>query len=302
MRSIWFWSLLLIIVPATFADEIVLQESLDGPPVVTCESWIVIDSETGQTLASHNSQEVLRPASVTKIMTSYLVLELASESPEVLDEIVTFSQRADKTGGTTTGIEIGEQISVRELLFGLMLPSGNDASVALAEHFGNRLQLDATKDPYTGFIDVMNLKAKELGMNDTHYENPHGLDKVGHVTTAADLAILARAAMRIPEFRKVVRTTVYKTAVTQQDGAKRVIEWKNTNQLLTYGYLGVKTGWTTMANACLVSCSQRENRELIMIVLKSSCKESRFTDSRNLWRWIWTDIVPNHGFEIRSGF
>jgi len=291
----------LLIVAPVFGEDVVLLERFDGPPAVTCEAWTAIDAETGETLVSHQADEVLRPASTTKIMTSYLVFDLAADSPDVMEERVTFSRRADKTGGSSSTVREGEQVSVRELLYGLLLPSGNDASVALAEHFGDRLTPDGEGTAFDRFIAAMNRQAEELGMNDTHYVNPHGLDNVKHVTTAADMARLARAAMQIPDFRNVVRTAEYHTAVTQEDGEKRVIKWRNTNKLLPYGYLGVKTGWTTMAGACLVSCSQRDGRELILVVLKSSCRDSRFTDSRNLWRWIWTDVVSDQTAPTLSG-
>lgn len=291
----WAWYLLgATLFFATYpavSQDIFEQEQFDGPPAVTCEAWTVIDNETGQTIAGHNPNEVLRPASTTKMMTGLLVLELAEDSPEVLEETILFSPRADKTGGTTTGIAAGEKVKVDDLLYGLLLPSGNDASVALAEHFGDRMKIDSTSKGYDRFIAAMNQKAKQLGLDDTHYENPHGLDKDGHVTTAADLAVVAHTAMQISEFRKIVKTAQYQTTVDKPDGSQRVIQWQNTNQLLPFGYLGVKTGYTYQAKSCLVSCSQHNGRELIMVVLKSSSKDARFTDSRNLWRWIWTEAV-----------
>ncbi len=273
------------------SQDIFQQEQFDGPPAVTCEAWTVIDAESGDTIASHHASEVLRPASTTKIMTGLLVLELAQQSPDILDETVEFSRRADKTGGTTTGIATGEKVKVGDLLYGLLLPSGNDASVALAEHFGDRMQVDSPSKGYDRFVAAMNQRAKQLDLRDTHYENPHGLDKDGHVTTAADLAVVARTAMQIPEFRKIVKTVQYQTTVIKNDGSQRVVQWQNTNQLLPFGYLGVKTGYTYLAKSCLVSCSQHDGRELIMVVLKASSKDARFTDSRNLWRWIWTEAI-----------
>ncbi|MFN3159843.1 MAG: D-alanyl-D-alanine carboxypeptidase family protein [Rubinisphaera brasiliensis] len=301
MRWFSFCLLSFLMIAPALAEDVVLLERYDGPPAVTCEAWTAIDAETGETIVSHKADEVLRPASTTKIMTSYLVFNLAAESPEVMEELVTFSRRADKTGGSSSTVREGEQVSVRELLYGLLLPSGNDASVALAEHFGDRLSPEGEGTAYDRFVAAMNRQAESLRMNDTHYVNPHGLDNVKHVTTAADMARLAQAAMQIPDFRKVVRTPEYHTAVTQEDGEQRVLKWRNTNKLLPYGYLGVKTGWTTMAGACLVSCSQRDGRELILVVLKSSCRDSRFTDSRNLWRWIWTDVIPDQTAPTLSG-
>jgi len=113
-------------------------EKLDGPPLVTCKAWAIADGRTGELLYGYNQDEKRENASTTKIMTAHLVLKLAAENPAVLDEVITFSERADKTGGSTSDVRAGESLTVGELLYGLMLPSGNDASVALAEHFGSR--------------------------------------------------------------------------------------------------------------------------------------------------------------------
>ena len=139
-------------------------------------------------------------ASTSKIMTAHLVLRLAAKDPKVLDEVIAFSERADKTIGSSANINAGEKVAVRELLYGLMLPSGNDAATALAEHFGCRFGKDG--DAYERFIGEMNRRAKELGLKELSYRDPHGLSR-DNVSSARDLAVLAHAAMKDERFRRV---------------------------------------------------------------------------------------------------
>lgn len=276
------------------AEELEKQpaDPLSGIPLVTCKAWIIVDGHTGEKLAGHEEEVQRNPASVTKIMTALLVLELAEKSPEILDEVITFSQRADDTVGSTAALKAGEKVTVGELLYGLMLPSGNDASVAFGEHFGDRLSPDPEKKGYDGFIAAMNQRAQAIGMKNTGYRNTHGLTARGHLTTAADMALLAREAMKLERFCKIVSTRRHATQVETPEGAQRNVVWRNTNQLLGQeGYLGVKTGTTSAAGACLVSCAERDERRLIMVVLGASSSDARYTDSRNLYRWIWNDLV-----------
>ncbi|PQO42826.1 membrane dipeptidase [Blastopirellula marina] len=269
-------------------------DPLDGPPVVTCNAWIVVDAKTGKRLDGENDTKRLHPASVTKMMTAFLVSEVLEKDPDAINEIITFSERADKTIGSSSEVNAGEKVSVGDLLYGLMLPSGNDASVAFAEHFGDRVGEESEAKGYDRFIEAMNQRAKSLGMEKTGYRNSHGLDNDEHLTTAADQAILARQIMNSPILSKVVGTPAYKSHVTKPDGSKREIEWHNTNRLLQYeNYLGIKTGTTSKAGACLASCCEREGDRRIMIVLGSSGTDARYADSRNLWHWTWNQTPPN---------
>jgi len=269
-------------------------DSLTGPPFVTCKAWAIADANTGKILWGHEANKSLDMASTTKIMTAYLVLKEAQENPATLEETVTFSARADNTRGSTAGIRMGESLPVKELLYGLMLPSGNDASVALAEHFGGRLRStrkSRTVPSYDQFIVRMNQAAEQLAMAKTRFANPHGLTAEGHQTTASDLIRLAHQAMQLPTFRNYVATRQHGCTLTDQSGVQRNVIWKNTNRLLAIeGYLGVKTGTTTAAGACLVSCAQRGNRQLLMVVLGASSSDARYTDSRNLYRWAWQQL------------
>ncbi|MCI0332274.1 MAG: serine hydrolase [Planctomycetes bacterium] len=276
-------------------------DALDGPPFVTCKAWAIIDGKSGQFLAGGNEDGKRDPASTTKIMTAFLVTSLAEKDPGVLDEFVTFSEQADKTSGSTSDVKAGEKLPVGELLYGLMLPSGNDASVALAEHFGERLA-DKKADggdslsAYDSFVAAMNRKAEELGMKASHFNNTHGLPSEGHHTTARDLALLAYKAFKQPGFRKLVSTPQHGYTVDSATGYKRNIVWRNTNQLLrTEGYDGIKTGTTGAAGSCLVSTGERDGHRLIIAVLGSTSSDARYTDTRNLYRWAWNDLVQVGG-------
>jgi serine-type D-Ala-D-Ala carboxypeptidase (penicillin-binding protein 5/6) len=268
-------------------------EDINGPPETTCKAWAIGDADTGKLLWGFNDNQRRDIASTTKMMTAYLVTKLAEKRPEVLDETIEFSEKADKTEGSTAGVRAGEKIAVRELLYGLMLPSGNDASVAFAEHFGSRLAKSDKKDAtsYDCFIVAMNEAAKELGMDKTSYQNPHGLPAEGHQSSAGDLLKLARAAMKLPTFREYVSTYQHGSTVDGPGGYKRNIFWKNTNKLLgTEGYDGIKTGTTNAAGACLVSQGTRDGKSLIIVVLGATSSDGRYVDSRNLYRWAWKKI------------
>ncbi len=268
-------------------------DALQGPPFVTCKAWAIADTKTGKFLWGGDEMQRLDFASTTKIMTAYIVLKLAETKPKVLDEEITFSTRADRTGGSTAGIRAGEILTVRELLYGLMLPSGNDASVALAEHFGARFEPpDANEqeaaDSYSHFIAEMNRQAKSLGMEQTTYKNPHGLTARGHVSSARDLLRLAHAAMAVSRFREYVGTRQHGSRLRSTSGYQRNVVWKNTNRLLGIeGYAGVKTGTTSAAGACLVSTSKRGGDQLLLVVLGAKSSDARYIDSRNLYRWAW---------------
>jgi D-alanyl-D-alanine carboxypeptidase (penicillin-binding protein 5/6) len=280
------------------------REPLDGPPLVTCKAWAIADARTGELLHGGREGEKLDIASTTKMMTASIVCQLAGDDPKVLEEVITFSAAADRTVGSTADVREGEQVSVGELLYGLLLPSGNDAATALAEHFGPRLQetggteqgtvVRGQKSGVSGqeavneFVAEMNRQAEKLGMADTQYANPHGLTDREHKSSARDQVKLAHSALAMPLLRKYIGTRQHGTTVTGPGGYQRNIVWKNTNRLLEIdGYLGVKTGTTNAAGACLVACGERDGRELIVVVLGSTSSDARYTDARNLFRWAW---------------
>ncbi|MEI7701775.1 MAG: serine hydrolase [Planctomycetia bacterium] len=291
--------------PAVVNTEVLPRQPADpltGPPAVTCEAWTIVDAESGQELAGFQSAVRLDFASTTKMMTAWLVARMAEKTPEVLSEMLTVSERADQTRGSTADVRRGEALNIEEALYGLMLPSGNDMSVALAEHFGGRIltELELTipadqqvsEDPMQQFVLAMNAEAIRLGMSQTHYENPHGLTDPRHLSTAMDLSLLARAMRSSELLRRVTSTRQRGAMVAGPGGYSRFVVWKNTNELLEIeGFEGVKTGTTDKAGSCLVSIGQRNGRPLIVVVLGSAASEARYTDSRNLYRWAWKDLL-----------
>lgn len=270
------------------------RETLDGPPLTTCKAWVIMDAHSGTQIASHEADQPLDMASTTKVMTAWLVLKRARDKPEVLAEEVLISAAADQTPGSTAGVRAGERLPVAELLYGLLLPSGNDAATALAEHFGPRLAPESAKDlsPIAQFVAAMNQEAARLALSRTRYANPHGLTAAGHHSTASELAKLTLAALEEPRFREYVGTRERGCRIVGPGGEQRDVIWKNTNQLLAIsGYSGVKTGTTGAAGACLISTGERDGKALLVVVLGSASSDARYVDSRNLFRWAWREAA-----------
>lgn len=265
-------------------------DRLDGPPHVSAKAWAVADGATGKLLWGSKESEPLPIASTTKIMTAFLVFKLAADDPKVLDEVITMSERAAKTTGTGARIRAGERTPVRDMLYGLLLPSGNDAAVALAEQFGKRFATGgkADADAHDLFVAEMNRRAAALKLAETKYLDPHGLGR--NLSSARDLAVLAAAAMKDDRFRSYVGTRHYECEVVGPDGTKRTAVWDNTNRLLGIdGYDGIKTGTTTPAGSCLVARGKRGSDQFIVVVLGSTSNDGRYVDSRNLFRWAWSE-------------
>ncbi|MGD6815703.1 serine hydrolase [Metabacillus sp. 113a] len=223
---------------------------------VSAKSAILIEQETGRVLLSKNEHEKLRIASITKIMTAILAIESGQ-----LDEEVTVSSRAVYTEGSSVYLQPGEKIKLRELVYGLMLRSGNDAAVAIAEHVGGSLE---------GFVYKMNQKAEEIGMSHSEFANPHGLDDhENHYSTAYDMALLMKYAMKRPEFAEISGTEVHKSP-NPSEKWDRV--WKNKNKLLTslYEYCtGGKTGYTKRAKRTLVTTASKDGLNLIAVTINA---------------------------------
>jgi len=258
---------------------------------------MVVDADSGAVLEEYNSTVRVSAASLTKIMTCMLVIEAAKIKPRILKSKVKVSARASLQGGTTANIKLGEAYTVLQLLYGLMLPSGNDAAVALAEHFG-RLSTFATEhsaelSPYRTFVAKMNYKAQELGLDDTHFSNPHGLFSQTHFSTAADMNGLTRQAMQFRLFRKIVATRRHSCRPEKKKARKKPSKqnWINTNQLLWENgintWQGVKTGWLAhthgqAVHGCLSCIVKRGNRSLCSIVIGSEGCSQRFSDMTRL--------------------
>lgn len=275
-------------------------EDLNTPPVVTAKSWLIVDHASGRELASHLPDEPRRAASTAKIMCAFVVLELAHRDPAVLNEWVSISRLADNTAGSTAELQEGEQVRVRDGLYALLLPSGNDMGNAFAEHFHPRLVPPGDETPADAqtpasatrmnFVAEMNRTAKRLGMTATTYRIAYGDGGQGteFATTARDLVTLTLVARKNPLFRQVAATREHSAKIRLPDGGEREATWKNTNELLQFSnYDGVKTGTTPSAGRCLVATGSHAGRELVVVTLGSTSDEARFADSRNLFRWAW---------------
>lgn len=223
---------------------------------VSARNAILIEQESGRVLFEKGAHEQRRIASITKIMTAIIAIE-----SDKLDEMVTVSERAFGTEGSSLYLQKNEKIKLEDLVYGLMLRSGNDAAIAIAEHVGGSLE---------GFVFLMNEKAKELGMSNTHFTNPHGLDdSKDHYSTAYDMAILTRYAMENEQYQKIAGTKVHR-APNPAEKWDRV--WKNKNRLLTGKYeytTGGKTGYTKLAKRTLVSTASKGELDLISVTLNA---------------------------------
>ena len=242
-----------------------VSSDIIAEPTINSRSAIIYDRSSGSTLFGKKENTTVKMASTTKIMTAIIVLENSN-----LDDIVTVSSKAAGTGGSRLGLKTNDKISVRDLLYGLMLCSGNDAAVALAEHVSGSLPAFAT---------LMNNKCKFLGLTSTNFVTPHGLDNDEHYTTAYELAIITNYALQNTTFCKYVGTKNYTVSIN--GNAKNL---SNTNELLgnLNGVYGVKTGFTNGANRCLVTAVKRGNMDLICIVLGADTKKFRTQDSIKL--------------------
>jgi D-alanyl-D-alanine carboxypeptidase (penicillin-binding protein 5/6) len=291
LRALWpILAVAVLFAPArATAQPKAAADSLDGPPFVSAKAWIITDGKTGKVLVGFNEAAARPMASTSKIMTAWIVLRLAAVDANVLDETITFSERAAKTPGSSAKLKLGEKVPVRELLYSLLLPSGNDAAVALAEHFGPRFGKAADGDNVERFVGEMNRRAKALGLKEMSYRDPNGLSR-DNVSSARDLAALAREALKDERFRSYVATRKHECDVVSSTGEKRAVVWTNTNKLLDIaGYDGVKTGTTTPAGNCLVASGRRGEDRLIVVVLGAATTDGRYQDARNLFRFAWRE-------------
>jgi D-alanyl-D-alanine carboxypeptidase (penicillin-binding protein 5/6) len=267
----------------------IMPDKLAGPPLVSAKGWAFVDGKTGQFLWGEGENDPLVLASTTKIMTAWLVVDLQRKQPDILEQTLTVSAAAAKTEGSSAKIQEGDRFEVKELLYGLMLPSGNDAATAFAEHCGKyyRQQGDPDGDA-EAFVAQMNRQAEAWKLKQTRYFDPHGLGK-NHASTA-NLAHIAYHALQNPVFREIVQTRRRESHALDAKDEKRAITWINTNRMLgTEGFHGVKTGTTTAAGSCLVSSAQRGGDHLILALLGSTTSDNRYMDTRNLFRWAWRE-------------
>lgn len=268
------------------------RDPVVGPPIVSAKAWSAGDLATGRILGHDKGDEHLPMASTTKVMTALVVANIVAKDPKRLDETIEFSHRADRTGGTSSSVRAGERLPVREMLYGLLLPSGNDAAVALAEHFGAGCAPPAdapqAKDPLIRFVAEMNRTADKLEMKNSRFTNPHGLPDRQHYSSANDLFRLAMAASKSKLITEVANCRQHGCRLSGPEAYHRNIVWKNTNELLEIeGYQGLKTGTTTAAGSCLISIGENQGRKVAVVVLGATTSDNRYLDTRNLFKWAW---------------
>ena len=236
---------------------------------LSCHSALLMEKETGTVLYDQNAHEKLEPASVTKVMTLLLVMEALDSGRLSKTDTVTVSAHAAGIGGSQVYLKEGEQMSVSDLIKCVAVVSGNDCAVALAEHIAGS---------ETAFVAMMNRRAAELGMADTTFLNCTGLPAAGHVTSAHDIALMARELiLRHPAIREY--TTIWTDSI--REGAFGLT---NTNRLIRFypGATGLKTGSTDSALYCMAATAQREGMELIAVVMKAPTTAQRFEDAKTL--------------------
>lgn len=241
---------------------------------LTADAAVLLDASTGQVLFEKQAHKRRPPASTTKIMTTILALEYGD-----LNQIVTISEHAARVGQATIHLDPGEKITLGNLIQGALIKSGNDACVAIAEHIAGSEE---------AFVRLMNSKAAVLGAYDTHFANTNGLPNSNHYSTAYDLALMARYAMRLPNFAEITRTKETSIEFVQPHVTMPL---RNTNKLLwMYEFAdGVKTGTTNAAGKCLVSSATKNGRQLIAVVLDSP---GRFADSMKLLEYGFNNFTP----------
>jgi D-alanyl-D-alanine carboxypeptidase (penicillin-binding protein 5/6) len=255
---VMFWAML----PQTaYAEEL---------PKIDAAAYVLMAADSGEILASYNADAKRYPASTTKIMTLVLALEAVERGEVSLEDTVTTSEYAASMGGSQVYLYAGETRTLHEMLIAIAVGSGNDASVAVAEHIGGSVG---------NFVDMMNKRAAELGMTGTHYANPHGLHDPEHYTTAADMAILGRHAISVPHLLEYTQIYEYQF----RGDPKPLVLW-STNRLLKWydGVDGLKTGYTSEAGHNLVATAVRGDLRLLSVVLGAEQVHGHFTESMKL--------------------
>lgn len=272
-----FTLLLFLILTAPFVSAEESEILTPAPPKIAASSFILMDYHTGKVLAENNADIKLAPASLTKIMTVYVAFREIASGNLKLDDLATVSQNAWQTGGSRMFLEVNTKVSIEDLIKGIVIQSGNDAAVTLAEHIAGS---EST------FAEMMNQQAARLGMLNSHFEDSNGLPAENHYTSARDLAIVTKAI--IDEFPDYYRW------FSQKEFTYNKITQHNRNQLLERDETvdGVKTGFTDDAGYCLVASAVRENMRLISVVMGTSSANARANENQNLL---------NYGFRFFEG-
>ena len=235
------------------------------------KSAILLEPTTGTVLYEKNPDEKLAPASMTKVMSMLLIMEAIDDGKLSFDDDVVISENASKMGGSQIFLQTGEKYKVRELLKGIAIASGNDAVVAMAEKVSG--SVDA-------FVEKMNQRAKGLGLTNTHFDNPHGLDSEQHYTTARDMSKMAKELLKHEEI--LTFTSIYEDYLKKNDGSS--IWLVNTNKLVRFyeGVDGLKTGFTTTAGYCITTTAKRGDLRLLSVVMNADTSDLRSKDTTNM--------------------
>ncbi len=252
MKNIFYRITVIIAVTTVIICGIYVPANAEGVPGTSANAAVVIEQKSGRVLYNHNADSELPMASTTKIMTALVALKYGN-----LEDVIEVSEAASMVEGSSMYLEKGEKISLENLIYGLMLLSGNDAAVAIAESVGGSVER---------FVEMMNETAANIGLEHTHFDNPNGLPSDTHYTTALELAKITKYAMDIPKFCEIAAT---KTKSVPWEGKEYNREMKNHNKLLGTldGCVGVKTGFTKKAGRCLVSAVTRDEMTLICVTL-----------------------------------
>ena len=263
--------------------------NLAAIPQVSAQTWGITDGSTGDLLWSKDGNSVRDIASLSKMMTFYIVGQALRSGLVNEDDEVCISHTAVTLYGTTAWLREGDYLQLQDLLYAMMLPSGNDAACGLAEHVGQALQ--GSEKKYSGmsslsaFVKKMNVEARKLGMRDSSFHNPHGLPQPANCSSANDLGKLAARILTDERLRQVVGTTEYSATVKGLNG-NRVVTWNNTNLLLgQQGVVGLKTGNTLTAGPCF--CGAFEINGYLLVVTVTNCKtpERRWEEVNRLAHW-----------------
>ncbi|EWG98384.1 D-alanyl-D-alanine carboxypeptidase, partial [Halomonas sp. BC04] len=243
------------------------QTMIPAPPQIAAKSWFLMDADSGRVLIEHNADERLPPASLTKLMTAYLVERELDRGNIGMDDMVRVSENAWRTGGSKMFIEVDTEVSIRDLLYGIIIASGNDASVAVAEH------LAGGEAP---FADLMNQHATRLGLHNTNFTNATGLPHPEQYSSARDMALLSQYIINdYPEHYAVYAEKYFTYSDIRQPNRNRLL-WRDPS------VDGLKTGWTTEAGYGLVASAKRDDMRLISVVMGTSSEESRAQETQKL--------------------
>ncbi len=278
--------LLLSLITSNF---ILSQSFVPNAPELNLKSYILIDPNTNTVIAESNSDGLIEPASMTKVMTAYVVADQINNNLISLDDEVLISEKAWKMGGSKMFIEVGKKVTILDLLKGIMIQSGNDASVAIAEYVGG------SED---GFVDLMNSYAGAIGMKSTYFVNSTGLPNEDHLTSASDLALLtSKFITNFPDIYLLFKEKEFEYGgISGNKYNRNKLLWRDETSD------GVKTGYTSSARYCLIGSAKRANMRLITVVAGSDSANSSFSDTQRLLEYGFRNYATQKYFEANKKY